>query len=90
MEIGKIGISVLYFSIVGGMILSVLGFFLSGWVIKLISDDPTIIAKASSYLAYRFLGTVFFFSVFALRGFMDGLGYTYVGMIAAFRIDKSN
>ena len=89
-EIGKIGISVLYFSIVGGMILSVLGFFLSGWVIKLISDDPTIIAKASSYLAYRFLGTVFFFSVFALRGFMDGLGYTYVGMIAAFSSTFSN
>ena len=56
-EIGKIGISVLYFSIFGGFILSLLGFFLSGWVIELISDDAAIIAKASSYLAYRFLGT---------------------------------
>jgi putative MATE family efflux protein len=89
-EIGKIGISVLYFSIFGGFILSLLGFFLSGWVIELISDDAAIIAKASSYLAYRFLGTIFFFPVFALRGFMDGLGYTYVGMIAAFSSTFSN
>ena len=89
-EIGKIGVSVLYFSFLAGAILSLLGFYLSGWVIAFVSDDPTIIVKASSYLAYRFLGTVFFFSVFALRGFMDGLGYTYVGMIAAFSSTFSN
>lgn len=89
-EIGKIGISVLYSSLLMGVILSIIGFYLSDWVIQLISDDPNIISKASSYLAYRFLGTMFFFPVFALRGFMDGLGYTYVGMIAAFSSTFSN
>ena len=53
-EIGKIGISVLYSSLLMGVILSIIGFYLSDWVIQLISDDPNIISKASSYLAYRF------------------------------------
>ncbi|HRG47800.1 MAG TPA: MATE family efflux transporter [Leptospiraceae bacterium] len=89
-EIGKIGISVLYFSLVAGFVFSVLGYYLSHWVIALISNDPNIIQSASSYLAYRFLGTIFFFPIFALRGFMDGLGHTYLGMIAAFSSTFSN
>ncbi|HNC56309.1 MAG TPA: MATE family efflux transporter, partial [Leptospiraceae bacterium] len=89
-EVGKIGISIIYFSFIAGLIISLLGFITANKTIEFISKDPDVIKDASSYLAYRYLGTVFFFPAFAVRGFLDGLGYTYLGMLSAFSATFAN
>lgn len=89
-EVGKVGINTIYFSIFIGAILSIGGYFAGIPVMNLLADDPEVAKTAGSYLSYRFLGTILFCFIFAFRGYFDGLGFTYVGMIAAFLTTTSN
>ncbi|TGM09585.1 MATE family efflux transporter [Leptospira barantonii] len=79
-EIGKIGITTLYFVIVFGSILSFGGAAISDWLMDLLNKDDLVRDLSSSYLFYRFLGTVFFFLLFTSRAFTDGLGITTAGL----------
>lgn len=89
-EIGKILVTVSYFCIIAGLLLTAVGYYTSSYYIVLLSDDPKIIQSASSYLSYRFLGTLFFFIGFGYRGFLDGLGNTIAGMVSAIATMLSN
>ncbi|PJZ57664.1 MATE family efflux transporter [Leptospira barantonii] len=79
-EIGKIAITTLYFVIVFGSILSFGGAAISDWLMNLLNKDDLVRDLSSSYLFYRFLGTVFFFLLFTSRAFTDGLGITTAGL----------
>lgn len=89
-EVGKVGVNAIYFSILLGGVLSVAGFYLGRPIMEMLSDDPAVGRVSGSYLSYRFLGTVLFCFIFALRGYFDGLGFTYVGMVSAFLTTGSN
>lgn len=83
-EIGKILVTILSSGFLIGIFITFVGFQLSEFLISLISTDNSITPKAIKYLSIRFLGTTFFVLLYVLRGFFDGLGQTYIGMIAAF------
>lgn len=81
-EIGKIGITTLYFSLFLGAIITALGPFISSPLMNLIGADKAISLLGESYLTYRFLGSGFYFIGFCFRGFMDGLGFTKAGFVS--------
>lgn len=65
-------------------VLSALLLSFSKEIMFFFSKNPQVIHLGDQYLYYRSLGTIPFFLGFALRAFFDGLGKTYVGMIASF------
>lgn len=77
-------------AILGGLILSICGFLVGDYIMGKLADDPPVIELSSDYLKYRALGTMFFFIIFILRGFFDGLGATRIGMISSFMTTSSN
>ncbi|XDD50631.1 MATE family efflux transporter [Leptospira sp. WS92.C1] len=79
-EIGKIGITTLYLSLFFGVFLSIGGAAISGSLMKYLNKDAVVLGLSSDYLYYRFLGTIFFFLLFATRAFTDGLGITTAGL----------
>lgn len=89
-EIGKVGINSIYLSLLVGTLLSIGGFYLGVPLMDVLADDTEVKNLAGNYLAYRFLGTFLFFFIFSIRGFFDGLGFTYIGMISAFLTTSSN
>ncbi len=77
-------------SVIGGVVLSIIGFLIGGSIMEKLADDPTVTQLSTEYLSYRSIGTVFFFMIFILRGFFDGLGVTRIGMISSFLTTSSN
>ncbi|MBE7410524.1 MAG: MATE family efflux transporter [Leptospiraceae bacterium] len=88
--VGKVALSAIGFAIYGGILFSLIGYFLTDSFVQLLSDDQAIIQTAGSYIKIRFLGSGFFFVLFVIRAFLNGLGLTYIGMIAAFVVTFSN
>jgi MATE family multidrug resistance protein len=89
-EIGKVGINAVLISIFLGGFISWIGFLFGDDFMSIFADDPIIKSLSGEYLSYRFLGTFLFFFIFLMRGFFDGLGVTYAGMISAFLSTGSN
>ncbi|TGN11078.1 MATE family efflux transporter [Leptospira ilyithenensis] len=80
----------LYLSSVIGIILSLAGYYYGHSMMGLLGDDREVIFLSGEYLSYRFLGTVFFFMGFALRGFFDGIGIMEAGMISSITAAVTN
>ncbi|MCC5815026.1 MAG: MATE family efflux transporter, partial [Leptospira sp.] len=89
-EVGKVGVNSIYLSLLGGGILSIGGYYLGVPLMQALADDDQVKLVAGEYLSYRFIGTILFFFIFSIRGYFDGLGFTYVGMISAFLTTGSN
>ncbi|PJZ71338.1 MATE family efflux transporter [Leptospira perolatii] len=89
-EIGKIGITTLYLSVLLGSLISFSGFLFCEPLVKLISNDKTVNELAETYLRYRFIGSAFYFIGFCFRGFMDGLGITSAGFVSMVATTLSN
>ena len=88
--LGKILGTILVSGLVIGILISFIGSYFSENLILLISENESITPNATKYLSIRFLGTVFLVLLYVLRGFFDGLGQTFIGMIAAFVTMFSN
>ena len=88
--LGKILGTILVLGIVIGILIAFIGSYFSENLILLISENESITPNATKYLSIRFLGTVFFVLLYVLRGFFDGLGQTFIGMISAFVTMFSN
>lgn len=82
--VGETLVGAVFLSLTVGTILSILGFFGGQGIMTFLADDADVIRESGLYLSYRFLGSVVFFSLFALRGFFDGIGLMFVGMVASF------
>ncbi|MCE9499225.1 MAG: MATE family efflux transporter [Leptospira sp.] len=88
--VGKIALTSVYFSAFAGVGLGIVGYYTAFPFVSLLNEDKVIIEKAGSYLAFRSMGTVFFFLIFVFRAFLNGLGKTYIGMLTAFTVTLSN
>lgn len=88
--VGNALVNAIYISITIGSFMSLLGFIYSPQIMQLLGDDPAVITYAGDYLAYRFLGTGFFFLSFALRGFFDGIGIVAAGMLSSITAAVTN
>ncbi len=56
------------------MVLSMIGYFLSEPIIKLMTSDPAVLAGAISYLQISFMGVIFLFGFFVFQSLMRGVG----------------
>jgi len=83
-ELGRIGINILYLGVIIAILITFAGLYFSDNFIALITEEPKISQSAADYLRFRFMGTLFFVLQYFVRGYLDGLGDTYVGMLAAF------
>ncbi|TGN02813.1 MATE family efflux transporter [Leptospira dzoumogneensis] len=81
-EIGKVGVSTLYLSVLLGCFLSISGPWVSEWIMFWIGPEKTVNALGTDYLYFRFIGSGFYFLGFCFRGFMDGLGLTKAGFVS--------
>ncbi|TGK12532.1 MATE family efflux transporter [Leptospira fletcheri] len=81
-EIGKIGVTTLYFSSVLGVAITALGIGIAGPLMDLMGADKGVVLLGESYLTYRFIGSGFYFISFCFRGFLDGLGFTMAGFVS--------
>jgi MATE family multidrug resistance protein len=88
--LGNILVTIIIAGIVIAGFITLVGMLFSKELISLISSDPLIIVGAENYLYIRFLGTLFYLLLYVLRGYFDGLGLTYIGMISAFTTMLSN
>ncbi len=88
--LGKILVTIIIAGILIAGVITLFGALFSKQLISLISKDPLIIVGAEKYLYIRFLGTIFYLLLYVLRGYFDGLGLTYIGMISAFTTMLSN
>lgn len=82
-ELGAIASTSLAFGTLFGLLISVLGYFLSTWIVSLLIERQEVLTQASEYMQMRFLGTIPYVLIFLLRAYFDGLGLTFVGMISA-------
>jgi MATE family multidrug resistance protein len=80
---GNTLVNAVYIALLVGSIMSIAGFIYAPNIMSILADDPNVIIYAGDFLSYRFLGTVFFFVTFALRGFFDGIGLVQAGMMSS-------
>ncbi|MFH1410886.1 MAG: MATE family efflux transporter, partial [Patescibacteria group bacterium] len=60
--------------LVSSAAVSVLGYLISGPVMKLIGAGPEVLPEATSYLQISFIGMVFMFGFFVFQSLMRGVG----------------
>jgi putative MATE family efflux protein len=89
-EIGKILTTSIVTSLLGGILFTAFSLWSADPFIDFLSKDITIRQEAKIYLEYRNYGLIFFFLSFVVRGFYDGLGFTYIGMIGSIATFISN
>lgn len=56
------------------LVLSTVGFFISGPVMRLIGAGPEVIGDATMYMKISFLGMIFMFTFFVYQSLMRGIG----------------
>lgn len=86
--------SVLRLTIFGTVIIcifvTIVGWFFADGIISLISKSPDMAPSAAEFLRYRSFGVTFFVLTMILRGYYDGIGLTYISMIATSASTLSN
>jgi putative MATE family efflux protein len=89
-EIGQIVVSSTIFIFICGAVFMALIMSFPHLIMQFFSRDETIRRLGQEYLFFRAFGTIPFFLCFNFRGFFDGLGKTYVGMISSITMSISN
>jgi len=73
-----------------GITVSVIGYFLSPYIIGLLSKDTRIIEAGTRYLQIRYMGLFSLVAIFAIRGFVYGLARVKIDMIVSVIINVLN
>ncbi|HIP92109.1 MAG TPA: MATE family efflux transporter [Thermotoga sp.] len=76
----NIAMQILMLSVFISMIISLWGFFNSGWILKLLNIEEPIFSFAKSYLEIIFLGMPFSFIMFVIVAIVRGWGNTVFTM----------
>ena len=73
----------LFIAATTGLTVSVLGYLLIPSFFPLLNPNPNVVRLGSAYCRLRMLGIFSMVSTIAYKGFFDGIGKTYVHMIAS-------
>ncbi len=82
--------SSLFVAVILGIVIGILGYFLSHPLLSFFASDPSVANAGTEYMQWRFLGLIFFLIVVSYRGFFNGIGHTKVFMISAIIINLAN
>ena len=83
LDAGAVLVNSWVFSLVAGVIFTLLGYLAMPWVLNLLIKVPDVREAARSYLGYRLLGITSMAMTFSFKAFFDGIGRTHVHMIAS-------
>src|SRR5687767_5905801 len=72
-----------FFSMVAGILFTLLGYLSLPWVLGLLIKVPAVRQAAEEYLQWRLLGIASMAMTFSYKAFFDGIGRTYVHMVSA-------
>ena len=79
-----------FFSMVAGVIFTMLGYLSLPWVLGLLIKVPAVREAAEEYLRWRLLGIASMAMTFSYKAFFDGIGRTYVHMVSAIVMNAIN
>jgi len=77
-------------TLVAGAVLGAAGFFLTPWLFPFFNSNADVIREGVPYCQWRMVGVVSMVTTASMKGFYDGIGRTYVHMIAAIVMNVVN
>jgi putative MATE family efflux protein len=89
-EFSPIAHNAFILAIIIGVVVSVLGYFLSPWIFSLLSGNRDIVDVGIPYLSVRFLGIFSMIVIFTLRGYVYGLTRVRIDMIVSVLVNVLN
>ena len=89
-EAGAVLANSAWFCLVGGAVVSVLGWFLLPSILGFMIKVPEVRAVALAYSRWRMLGVISMGMTMAIKGFFDGIGRTHVHLVAALVMNVFN
>ncbi|HEX5098079.1 MAG TPA: MATE family efflux transporter [Polyangiaceae bacterium] len=89
-EAGAVLLNSMTFAIVSSVTLTVLAYLVLPSALGLLIKVPAVRAEAESYMHWRLLGMISMVVSFSLKAFFDGIGKTYVHMVASFAMNIVN
>jgi putative MATE family efflux protein len=89
-EAGAVLANAAWFCLVGGAVVSVLGWLLLPQILHLMIESPEVRAVALSYSRWRMMGVISMAMTMAIKGFFDGIGRTHVHLVAAIVMNVFN
>ncbi len=89
-EAGAVLANAAWFCLVGGAVISVLGWLLLPRILGLMIEAPDVRAVALSYSRWRMMGVISMAMTMAIKGFFDGVGRTHVHLVAAIVMNVFN
>jgi MATE family multidrug resistance protein len=90
-EAGAVLANAVTFSVVAGVVFTVLGYLAMPHILGLIlAKSPGAYAAAQGYLRWRLLGITSMATTFAFKAFFDGIGKTHVHLVSAVVMNALN
>ncbi len=89
-EAGAVLANAAWFCLVGGAVVSILGWLLLPSILSLMIEVPAVRDVALSYSRWRMLGVISMGMTMAIKGFFDGIGRTHVHLVAALVMNVAN
>ena len=89
-EAGAVLANAAWFCLVGGAVVSVLGWLLLPNILGLMISSPDVRAVALTYSRWRMMGVISMGMTMAIKGFFDGVGRTHVHLVAAIVMNVFN
>jgi putative MATE family efflux protein len=90
LEAGAVLLNSMLFAIVSSVTLTAVAYLLLPGALSLLIKVPAVRAEAASYMQWRLLGIISMVTSFSLKAFFDGIGKTYVHMVASIVMNLLN
>lgn len=87
---GAVLANAVWFTLIGGVVLSVVGHFAIPALLRTMIHAPEVLAIATSYSQWRLLGFLSMASTQAIKGFFDGIGKTTYHFVASLVMNVLN
>ncbi|MBM4357110.1 MAG: MATE family efflux transporter [Deltaproteobacteria bacterium] len=89
-EAGAVLANALFFALTAGLVMTVIGYAFMNPIVRLAAPSPAVREAAHAYLKWRLLGITSMAATFALKAFFDGIGKTYVHLVASIAMNVLN
>jgi multidrug resistance protein, MATE family len=82
-DAGAVLLNSMLFALGSSILLTAVAYLCLPWALGLLIKVPAVRAEAQAFLNWRLLGVISMVTTFSLKAFFDGIGKTYVHMIAS-------
>ncbi len=89
-DAGAVLVNAVGFASVAGVAFTMIGYLLMPFMLDVLVAVPGVRAAADAYLRWRLLGVASMAVTFAFKAFFDGIGKTYVHLVASIAMNALN